>query len=219
MFEIAESVYLIPLVPRQGVNAYLIGDVLVDAGVRFSANRLLRALDRHPLSAHLLTHAHPDHQGASAVVCAARNIPLWCHAAEKSAAESGDVTADYAKPGSLMARAQMFFAGPGHPVARTVSEGDEITGFRVVETPGHTAGHISLWREADGTLIAGDAAVGMNLLTTMRGLDLPLKIATIDMEAAKVSIRMLADLSPRRVAFGHGPVASGADFIAFARSL
>ncbi|MEM8653519.1 MAG: MBL fold metallo-hydrolase [Pseudomonadota bacterium] len=220
MIQIAEGAWQIPVMPRQSVNCYLLGDVLVDAGVKRSGAKLLRVLRGKAVAAHVLTHAHPDHQGASAEMCNALNLPLMCHADEREAAETGYVLGSFPKPKSLMARMQQrYFAGAGQPVARTLVEGDNVGGFEVVETPGHTRGHISFWRASDGILIAGDAAVGMNLFTTVPRLGLPLKVATWDMDQARASIRKLAALNPRRVAFGHGPAVAGADFVAFAHSL
>ncbi|APX12887.1 MBL fold metallo-hydrolase [Tateyamaria omphalii] len=220
MIQIGEGAWQIPVMPRQSVNCYLLGDVLVDAGIRRSGHKLLAALRGKAVGGHVLTHAHPDHQGATAEVCRALNLPLMCHGAEREAAETGYVLGSFPNPTSLMARMQQrFFAGEGYPVARTLVEGDKVGGFEVVETPGHTAGHISFWRASDGVLIAGDAAVGMNLFTTVPRLGLPLDIATWDMEAARASIRKLAGLAPRRVAFGHGPAVDGARFVQFAATL
>ncbi|MEX0310146.1 MAG: MBL fold metallo-hydrolase [Tateyamaria sp.] len=220
MIQIAEGAWQISVMPRQSVNCYLLGDVLVDAGIKSSGPKLLRALQGKAVSAHALTHAHPDHQGASAEVCKALNLPLFCHADEKQAAESGYALGSFPNPKSVMARMQQrFFAGAGHPVARVLAEGDSVGGFTVIETPGHTRGHISFWRSSDAVLIAGDALVGMNLFTTKPGLGLPLNVATWDMNAVRASIRKLATLSPKRVAFGHGPAVDGATFQRFASSL
>lgn len=220
MFEIAKNVWQIPVTARQSINCYLVGDVLVDAGLKSSAPKILRALKGRSVSGHMLTHAHPDHQGATHAVCTAYDIPLMCHALEKDAAETGKVTDAYPDPRALMSRIQQrFLAGPGHPVARTLDEGDTVADFTAVHVPGHTPGQIALWRETDGTLIAGDAAVGMNLFTTFPGLGLPLKVATVDMDVARASIRKLAALKPRRVAFGHGPVATGDAFHRFAAEI
>ena len=62
---VAEDVFHIPLTPRDGVNAYLLGDVVVDAGTKGAAKRLIKALHGHAVGAHALTHAHPDHAGGS----------------------------------------------------------------------------------------------------------------------------------------------------------
>ena len=219
MIEIAPGLNQIPLAPRPSVHAYLMGDVLVDAGMRWSARRLLSALKGRSLSAHVLTHAHPDHQGASHAVCEALDLPLLCHPLERAAAESGKVTSGYPNPRGLVARLQDRIAGPGHPVARTLEEGDGIGGFTVVHAPGHTRGQIAFWRASDRILVAGDAALGMNLVTTAPGLDLPLRMATTDMDEARRSIRKLAALDPARVVFGHGPAADGAAFRRFAETV
>lgn len=204
---IAPDVTQLALAPRQAINAYLIGSILVDAGIRASAPGLLRALAGLPLTAHVLTHAHPDHQGASAAICATRGIPLWCGAAEREAAESGRVTDAYHNPTAPMARFQQrFWAGPGWPVARVLQEGDTVEGFIVIETPGHAPGHLALWRERDRVLIAGDVLVNMNLLTTARGLREPPTGFTLDRRQNRRSIQRLAALRPNVICFGHGPV-------------
>lgn len=220
MIQIADDLFQIPLLPRQSVNAYLMGDVVVDAGIRGSARKLLAAVADRELRAHALTHAHPDHQGASHALCVARGLPFLCHAAEHEAAVTGDAVRAFPAPDGLAARVQRrLFAGPGHPVSATLSEGEEIGGFTVVETPGHTPGHLSFWRAADRVLVAGDAAVNMNLVTTAPGLHLPLGMATTDMAMARASLRKLAALDPARVVFGHGPAADGADFRRFVDGL
>lgn len=198
MIQLGEGAWQIPVMPRQSVNCYLLGDVLVDAGIKRSGPKLLRALRGKAVSGHALTHAHPDHQGATAELCRALNLSLMCHPDEKEAAETGYVLGSFPRPDSVMARLQQrFFAGEGCPVARTLSEGDRIGGFEVIYTPGHTKGHISFWRGSDGVLIAGDAAIGMNLFTTIPRLGLPLGVATWDMEMARTSIRKLAALQPK----------------------
>ena len=71
MKELADGVWHIKCLPGLpwAVNAYLAGDVLIDAGCRQSTGRILKQLDGHEVTAHALTHAHPDHQGASHAVC------------------------------------------------------------------------------------------------------------------------------------------------------
>ena len=220
MFQIAADVFQIPVTPRQGINCYLVDDVLVDAGMKSSARKILAALKGRQVTSHVLTHAHPDHQGATHAVCTALDIPLHCHALERTAAETGEVTAAYPHPDALMSRFQQrWLAGPGHPVAGTLAQGDTVGSFTVIEAPGHTPGQIALWREKDRMLIAGDAAVGMNLFTTLRGIGLPLKVATVDMQVARDTVRKLAALNPARVAFGHGPVATGEAFQRFAETV
>ena len=65
-----------------------------------------------------------------------------------------------------------MFTGPGHPVDRALREGDEVAGFRVIDAPGHSRGHIALFRESDRVLILGDVLNSADPLTGMRGLRL-----------------------------------------------
>jgi glyoxylase-like metal-dependent hydrolase (beta-lactamase superfamily II) len=207
MLEVAENVYQIPLFPRSAVNAYLVGSVIVDAGVRSSGPALQRALSGRTPTAHMLTHAHADHQGASAFLCASYGIPLWCGVADVAAAQSGQVVGEYPQPRHPVARFQQhFWAGPGHSVTRTLREGDMVADFRVIETPGHASGHLALWRERDGVLIAGDVLVNMDMLTTRVGLHEPPTLYTHNIAQNRQSICKLAALKPRLICFGHGPV-------------
>ena len=206
MTEVADRVYQIPLFPRSGINAYLVDGVMVDAGICSSGSRILNAVKGHEVHAHVLTHAHPDHQGSSAELCDTLDIPLWCGAADRRAAETGAVTESYPNPSRLIPWLQRrYWAGPGYPVSRTLTEGELFGEFRVIETPGHSPGHIALWRERDRVLIAGDVLVNMNLLTTVPGVGEPPGIFTGNADENRRSIKKLADLRPRLVCVGHGP--------------
>lgn len=204
MHTITSGVHRLPALLPDAINAFLVEDVLLDAGARPSTRRILRALQRTPLSAHVLTHAHADHQGASHAVCVAHEVPLWCGAADAAAVESGDLTGGL--PANVVTRLQQrMWAGPAHPVARALREGDVVAGFIVLETPGHSPGHIALWREHDRVLIAGDTMNGMHLLTTRRGVREPPTLFTPDPLLNRESIRRLAALDPLVTVFGHGP--------------
>ena len=63
MLMVARDVYQLPLTPRSGVNAYLVGDVLVDSGYPLHTKKLLRETSSRTIHAHALTHAHADHAG------------------------------------------------------------------------------------------------------------------------------------------------------------
>ncbi len=212
MLEIADGVFQISLFPRKAVNAYLVGSIIVDAGVRSSAAALANALGKRALTAHMLTHAHADHQGSSAYLCDTYRLPLWCGAPDVLAAESGQVTGEYPHPRHPIAQLQQrLWAGPGHAVARTLREGDMVGDFRVIETPGHASGHLALWRERDGVLVAGDVLVNMDMLTTRPGLHEPPALFTHDVAQNRHSIRKLAALKPRVIGFGHGPALRDTD--------
>ena len=221
MIEIAPNVWQLPLLPLHGLNAYLVGDVLVDAGTAWTERRLLSALEGRPLAAHLLTHAHPDHQGASAKLCRARDLPLWCGTADRVAVETGDFASAWREHRRRpLFRLAARLGGPGQPVARTLGEGDRVADFVVVETPGHTPGHVSLWREADRVVILGDVASYRNPLSLSPGLREPSRLVTRDPAQNRRSIHKIAALRPRLVCFGHGPpLTDGERFVRWAKTL
>ena len=174
MEQLAEDVYQLKGWPKNAINVYLVGDVLIDAATRQAEKRITRQIAGRTVTAHALTHVHPDHQGSSHAICERLGIPLWCGSADVPAMEV---------PGSVIARGaprivrslqERFWVGPPHPVARALSEGDEVAGFTVLETPGHTPGHVSYWRERDRVLIVGDVLVNMNFSTGVTGLHEPL---------------------------------------------
>ena len=205
MKQLTDDLWQLSGVPPNGINVYLMGGVLIDAATRFAHRRIVRQLRGHTISAHALTHAHPDHQGVSATICQEFDVPLWCGERDVAAMETkGGIVA--AQPPALINRLiAAAWAGPPHPVARALHEGDEVAGFTVLETPGHSAGHVSYWRERDRVLICGDVLNGMNLLTAMPGLHEPPALFTPDPARNRESIRRVAALEPALVCFGHGP--------------
>ena len=108
-------------------------------------------------------------------------------------------------PGWFATIHERWWAGPPHPVGRALGEGDEVADFTVLETPGHSRGHISLWREADRVLIVGDVLTNAQPLTGLSGLHEPPGLFTADRERNRGSARRLAALEPRVACFGHGP--------------
>jgi len=216
---LANDVFQLRGFPPNAINVYLVGDVLVDAASRHAGGRILRQVQGRKVTAHALTHAHPDHQGASREVCTKLGIPYWVGEADVPAAEDGDmISRQPDHPASRMSA--RLFGGPGHPVDRALHEGDEVAGFRVLDVPGHSAGHIALWRESDRTLILGDVLNGMNVITGIPGLHEPPDFFTPDPVRNRESARRLAALEPALVCFGHGaPVRDTKKFVDFVAGL
>jgi glyoxylase-like metal-dependent hydrolase (beta-lactamase superfamily II) len=207
MKKIAEDVYQISIIQRQGINCYIIEGILVDAGIKSSFNKIYKCLREVPVHLHVLTHAHADHQGATSKICKQLNIPLYCHQEEVFRTESGLATKDYPSSNGIIAKLQQkFWAGEGHPVSKTIKESDMIGNFHTIDTPGHSSGHVSFFREKDGVLIIGDVATNMNLFTTISGLHMPPGIFTSNKDENINSLRKLATLHPKLICFGHGPV-------------
>jgi hydroxyacylglutathione hydrolase len=205
MKELAEDVYLLKGWPPNAINVYLVGDVLIDAATRQAEKRIMRQIAGKTINAHALTHVHPDHQGSSHAICEQLDVPLWCGQEDVPAMEiPGSVISGNA-PRLISSLQERFWVGPPHPVARALSEGDEVAGFTVLETPGHTPGHLSYWRERDRVLILGDVLTNMNLTTGLTGLHEPLAFATPDPARNRACARRLAELKPALACFGHGP--------------
>jgi glyoxylase-like metal-dependent hydrolase (beta-lactamase superfamily II) len=191
--------------PPNAINVYVAGDVLIDAATRQGEKRITRQISGLSLSAHALTHAHPDHQGSSHAICERLGIPLWCGQGDVPAMETPGGISNSQVPGWLNRLQQRFWTGPPHPVARALVEGDEVAGFTVLESPGHSAGHVAYWRESDRVLILGDVLNNMNLLTGIPGLHEPPAVFTPDPARNRQSARRLAELRPQLTCFGHGP--------------
>jgi hydroxyacylglutathione hydrolase len=194
---VADDVYLLRGFPQDAINCYLVGDVLIDAGTTLAARRILRQLETREVNAHALTHAHPDHFGSSHRVCKERAIPLWAPADDAEAVETGKVV-----PGSKFA--SFIPNPPAHPVAKQLREGDEVAGFQVLDTPGHSPGHVSFWRESDRTLICGDV-----FWNVQNRLTKPADPVTVDPERNRESMERLKSLLPSLTLFGHGPPRRG----------
>ena len=119
----------------------------------------------------------------------------------------------------------------GHRLLALPGEGSELTmasmpGWTLLHTPGHTPGHVSFFREADRTLIAGDAfcttpaesffAANFTQPAELHG---PPSYFTSDWQAAKSSVRQLSGLNPVAVAPGHGKPLSGPEVASALRAL
>jgi glyoxylase-like metal-dependent hydrolase (beta-lactamase superfamily II) len=202
--QIADDLYHLRGFPPNAINVYLMGDVLVDAASRHAARRILRQLEGRDVTAHALTHAHPDHQGSSHAICEKLALPFWVGVNDVGTAEDGQ-TAKRQPAGRINVVMQTIFAGPGHPVDRQLREGDEVAGFTVLDVPGHSAGHVAYWRESDRALVMGDVVNNMNVMTGVPGLHEPPPHFTPDPARNRESARRLAALEPALVCFGHGP--------------
>ncbi len=206
MDEVASGVWRLKLGPRDTLNAYLIGDVLVDAGLPGQGPAVLAMLGDRPVRAHALTHSHPDHSGGSRSVVERFGVPVWVGADDAADVEAGRLKM---AGGGLVVPAAKLARLPRLPVARRLREGDDVAGFTVVPTPGHTLGHLALWREEDRVLIAGDTFFGLRLRDLRPAVRVPPRLVTPYPGHQRRSMQRAAALAPALTLFGHGPPGRG----------
>eukprot|EP00727_Mastigamoeba_balamuthi_P014013 m51a1_g9234 hypothetical protein (235) ;mRNA; r:87756-88535 len=205
--------------PREGLT-------LIDTGLPFDADPVLAGLrsvaaatPRAPqLRRVLVTHADPDHVGAlAAVVRAHPGAEVVSSAAVSEAIALGyhpgrepkDPKDRQQMAEHLRARQQVTVEGIPGGATRTVGGGDVIAavpgGLRVVESAGHTPGHLSFWAAgvAGGTMFAGDScrvsADGTQVVVPPRPFNW-------DQPMAEEATHALMALGPKVVCAAHGPV-------------
>lgn len=211
------------------VNYYFIQDhdsmtwALVDAGLKWSAARIkstaeeLFGADNLPVAI-ILTHGHFDHVGALATLAQEWGVRVYAHSLELPflTGRSSYPPPDPTVGGGMMSlMSWMYPKGPIDVLEhiQALPADNTIPGFpewKYIHTPGHSPGHISLFRESDKVLIAGDAFVttqtesAINALSYRKRLSGPPKYFTCNWASAKISVLKLAALDPEIVATGHG---------------
>ncbi len=210
------------------------GWVLVDAGLPGFGSSIARAAEARfggsRPAAIVLTHGHFDHIGALDDLIDRWDVPVYAHRLEMPylTGESAYPPADPTVGGGAMSVSSVLFpAGPfdfGEHVRRLpTGPGDDDSSGRVPNTadwwwrhtPGHAPGHVSLWRERDRALVAGDAFVTTDQQSAIavyeQRLDVqgPPMYFTPDWDASRASVEQLAALDPSVAVTGHGLPMSG----------
>lgn len=221
--------------PIQVVNVCFYGDsryphdwVLIDAGMPKSADDIISAAkeiygeDNRP-RAIILTHGHFDHVGALEDLLEVWDVPVYAHKLELPYLTG---SADYPKPdpdagGGAITKMSPMFPNQGIDIRNHVealpADGSvpHMPGWEWIHTPGHTDGHVSLFRELDRTLIAGDAFVTVKqeslfkVMTQKPEISGPPKYLTTKWGKARESVTKLNQLNPTLAVTGHGLPMSG----------
>jgi glyoxylase-like metal-dependent hydrolase (beta-lactamase superfamily II)/predicted ester cyclase len=215
---VAEGVWVVQGQPGR-CNVYLLEDdggvTLFDAGARTmtravaSAGAKLGGIRRI-----ILGHGHTDHRGTAPGL----GVPVLCHPNEVEDAEgTGGFRywpADLAGVPPVARQLQKLFhryAWDGGPVeiSRTVSEGDVVASFRVIDLPGHAPGQIGLWRESDRLALTSDCFYTLDMWGRDSEPRVPPETYNYDTEQARASMRKLAALEPAAAWPGHAKPATG----------
>jgi glyoxylase-like metal-dependent hydrolase (beta-lactamase superfamily II) len=165
-----------------------------------------------------MTHAHFDHAGSLEALAERWDVPIYAHPLEFPYlnGQASYPPADAFVGGGAMALLSPLFPRSPVDVGRWLKmlppdqSVPAMPGWKWLHTPGHSPGHISLWRESDRTLIAGDAIVTTGqesvyeVITQRPEMHGPPRYLTPDWEDAEQSVAMLARLKPELVITGHG---------------
>lgn len=216
-------------VPHTGSSADATPWALVDTAISSGAARILELAaqrfgsDVKP-AAIVLTHGHFDHVGALEALLGIWDVPVYAHSLELPFLTG---RADYPPPDptvgkrGVVARLSAMFPAAGVDIRGRVRElpsnGDVpgMPGWRWVHTPGHTPGHVSLFRASDRLMVAGDAVTTTKqeslyaVATQKPELNGPPAYFTTDWDAAHRSVSTIASLEPVTLATGHGPTMRG----------
>jgi glyoxylase-like metal-dependent hydrolase (beta-lactamase superfamily II) len=210
------------------VGSSEIGWVLIDAGTPKSAQKIIKEAknrfgeDTMP-KAIILTHAHFDHIGAILELLEEWDVPVYAHSFELPylTGEKNYPLPDNTVDAGLIAKLSPMFPTEaidlGNKVKALPSSGTvpHMEGWNWIHTPGHTEGHISLFREKDRALIVGDAFVTVkqeslySVLTQELEIHGPPKYLTPDWDSSWESVKLLEKLKPALAVTGHGHPVSG----------
>jgi glyoxylase-like metal-dependent hydrolase (beta-lactamase superfamily II) len=198
-------------------NCYLIvepdGLTLIDTGIsRNTANVLkyVASLGQQPadLKRIIITHSDGDHVGALADLKAATGARIYASPIEAPAIAAAHPSRELKQQGLaafLFKIAMPFFKPKPAQVDELLNGGQVLPvlgGLHVIDTPGHTPGHISLYGPAAKILFCGDSLVAEKdgTLRCSRGAN------TWDEDKAKESVKVQQTLGAEIVCSGHGPV-------------
>ena len=210
--ELVPGVWRIPTAPRDLVNTIAFVDddgqvTLVDTGIKRAPKAILAGLQHIGVAAGdvtriIATHAHGDHVGGLAAMRGRTGATVAAHERD----------ADYIRQGRAPVLDRSTLGGrllrrggstTPTPVEEELTDGqllDVAGGLRVMHTPGHTPGHVSLLHEPTRLLVTGDSI--WNMLGRMT---FSIAMSCTDSALSRRTAAVLGDLEYDLAAFTHGP--------------
>lgn len=204
------------------------GWVLIDGGFLNAASLIKDAAERRfgknaRAAAIILTHGHADHVAAIEDLAEEWDVPVYAHHYELPYLNG---TSSYPKTDPGVGGGMMALTSPTLPrgpfdfsrwLQPLPDDGTVpfMPDWKWIHTPGHTPGHVSLWRESDRSLIAGDAVVTTDqesiyaAITQKHELQGPPMYFTQNWQDAAESVRKIAGLQPDLLLTGHGRAMQG----------
>ena len=210
--EVADGVWKVQGEPGK-CNVYFVRDgdgvLMFDAGARTMVNAVAAAAAQlGGLTRIVLGHGHTDHRGTAPSF----DVPILCHPDEVADAEGSGGWRYWDESLSFLSlphrklhklfHAKAWDGGPVK-ISGTVSEGDDVAGFKVVHMPGHAPGLIALWRESDRVALTSDVFYVIDMWGRDSEPALPMAGYNWDHEKARASLRKLAALDPAACHPGH----------------
>ena len=210
-------------VPGVVANPYIIVDAdgltVIDAGLPRSEKKILAYVaglgrQAEDIKRIIITHADFDHIGGLGALQRASGARTYASKIEADAIALGKSSREIKASGFsirrlLFAVLRPFMKLKPLQVDEILAEGQTLPvlgGLRIVETPGHTPGHISLFAPSLGILFCGDSMV-----SDEHGLQGSRPGITWDETRARASERKQAELGAQVVCSGHGPVVMDAN--------
>ncbi|MEN0660299.1 MBL fold metallo-hydrolase [Caldifermentibacillus hisashii] len=197
--------------------------VLIDTGMPESEKKIFEIVEEifgenAKPEAIILTHGHFDHVGSIEKLLTQWDVPVYAHPLEIPylTGQKNYPDPDGTVEGGLVAKISPMFPNEGVHLGNHVKplqdngELPHLSEWKWIHTPGHSDGHISLFREKDRTLIAGDAFITVKqdslakVLVQEREVNGPPRYLTTDWQLTKKSVEKLAALHPRVAVTGHG---------------
>lgn len=204
IYQISFLAYVFP------INCYIYEETdsltLIDIGTNFFCRPLLQLSHKlnKPITKIVITHPHMDHvAGLDSIVSALPGVRIYISERDLALLKGDLSIHSYEENDTIKGGFTKLQTLPD----QFVKDGDYIGSLKVISTPGHTPGSISLYDEKDAAIIAGDALQvkgGLSVAGDKRILFPFPALATWSLKRAIESAKLIQSLELSLLATGHG---------------